>query len=204
MFANCQGCCHLFSPTCSRWRCREAGHGSIGCEAAEGGSGCRHQRGQVPLFTGNRKSPRMRKTQLRKSKIRRLARVASAKAQVVYTCGICPGGSHGDEISGVSDVEWRKMQQLASTAYAPCTGGRSVSALWLARSSHGPTACRSDREVEQRSVVAEHASARRNGQTLSIRASSHTACSEPKSGSEARKTCRQSGDKFEAHLERPF
>ena len=37
----------------------------------------------------------------------------------------------GTDVSGISDVEWRSMQRLASAAHSPLTAGRSLSALWL-------------------------------------------------------------------------
>ena len=46
-------------------------------------------------------------------------------------------GMYGDEVSGVSDGEWRGVQRLASEAHSPLTAGRSLYAVWLGTRTRG-------------------------------------------------------------------
>ena len=49
----------------------------------------------------------------------------------MFKCGMHPAAMYGDEVSGISDGEWKKLQRLASAAHCPLSAGRSLSALWL-------------------------------------------------------------------------
>ena len=83
------------------------------------------------LVTSARRKKRIQKVLKRKARLQVLTRRAGSLAQKIYKCGLHPAAMYGDEVSSISDVEWRSMQRLASTAHSPLTADRSLSALWL-------------------------------------------------------------------------
>ena len=87
--------------------------------------------GKTRTVTSTRRKKRIQKVLKRKARLRVLTRRGGLLAQRIYKCGLHPAAMYGDEISGISDVEWRSMQRLASAAHSPMTAGRSLSALWL-------------------------------------------------------------------------
>ena len=87
--------------------------------------------GKTRNATAAKRRKRMRETFRRRARLRALTRRAGSAAQKVFKCGMHPAAMYGDEVSGVSDGEWRKLQRLASAAHSPLTAGRSLSALWL-------------------------------------------------------------------------
>ena len=87
--------------------------------------------GNTRTVTSARRKKRIQKFLERKARLQVLTRRARSLAQNIYKCGLHPAAMYGDEVSGISDVEWRSMQRLASAVHSPLTAGRSISALWL-------------------------------------------------------------------------
>ena len=89
--------------------------------------------GKTRAVVSARRKKRIQKVLLRKARLRMLTRRAGSLARRIYKCGLHPAAMYGDEVSGISGVEWRSMQRggakrLASAAHSPMTAGRS---LWL-------------------------------------------------------------------------
>ena len=101
--------------------------------AADGGSPNANSRpgvdvsaGKTRAVTSARRKKRIQKVLKRKARLRMLTRRAGSLARRIYKCGLHPAAMYGDEVSGISDVEWRSMQRLASAAHSPMTAGRSL------------------------------------------------------------------------------
>ena len=117
-----------------------------------------------------------RKKRIQKVRLRMLTRRGCLLAQRIYKRGLHPAAMYGDEISGISDVEWRSMQRLASAAHSPMTAGRSLSALWLWYEDPTTSSAVAHLEVEQRGVARSHASAWRNWRTRPVLEGAQSAC----------------------------
>ena len=88
--------------------------------------------GQVMRTAGSKvRRERLRKFGVRSRRLKMLTQVVGGRATKIFTTGIFPAVAFGEEISGFSPAELRRLEVKSGAAFPPSSKGRSLEVALL-------------------------------------------------------------------------